>query len=511
MITDILELEDGARLRADVVVVGSGIAGAEVATHLARHGREVILLESGRDGFDPAIQALNDVVFTGKRHRAMDPNSYYHRYLPPELRGVSRVRQFGGTSNVWTGKWKHLQPSDFEGRDWVPNSVWPIDFDDLLPYYRSAARDYGFGDLEAEAERAEIAALRETLAAGGLKVSSFYWEETPTRTAHRFGDEMRRSERLRAVLGATATELRLDESHHRVTGVVCRSLEGRELLAEGGIVVLATGAFETARLLLASDRQQPGGVGNAHDLVGRLYTDHPKHHTGSLRPGPLARRYARELQYAPKPRFCVCFALDDETQRAHELLEHVLYLKPIYETPLDRVRRFVGRHGAVRDGNGPVASYRVKFVTEQVPQADSRVVLGTERDALGERKLEVDWRFTDHDHRSMATTLDLLTQRFAGVGLGTFEFGGDPPSLDTMTDAAHQMGTTRMADRPEEGVVDADCRVFGTDNLYVASSAVFPTGPSYSPTFTILALARRLGQHLLGQHLPQHERAAASR
>jgi len=97
----------------------------------------------------------------------------------------------------------------------------------------------------------------------------------------------------------------------------------------------------------------------------------------------------------------------------------------------------------------------------------------------------------------MAKTLELLTQRFAEVGLGTFEFGNDPPTLENMTDAAHQMGTTRMANRPEEGVVDTDCRVFGTDNLYVASSAVFPTGPSYSPTFTILAIARRLGQHLL--------------
>jgi len=67
------------------------------------------------------------------------------------------------------------------------------------------------------------------------------------------------------------------------------------------------------------------------------------------------------------------------------------------------------------------------------------------------------------------------------------------------------MGTTRMASRPEEGVVDPNCRVFGTDNLYVASSAVFPTGPSYSPTFTILALARRLGQHLLEMTSTQGE------
>jgi choline dehydrogenase-like flavoprotein len=97
----------------------------------------------------------------------------------------------------------------------------------------------------------------------------------------------------------------------------------------------------------------------------------------------------------------------------------------------------------------------------------------------------------------MAKTLQLLTHRFSEVGLGTFYFEDDPPSLETMTDAAHQMGTTRMASQAEEGVVDTNCRVFGTDNLYVASSAVFPTGPSYSPTFTILALARRLGQHLL--------------
>ena len=497
MITDILELGEQTQLRGQVVVVGSGIAGSEVATYLARHGQEVILLESGREKFDPKIQALNDVIFLGKRHRDLNPNTYYHRYLPPELRGVSRVRQFGGTSNVWTGKWKYLQPWDFEGRPWIANSGWPIRYADLLEHYRSAARDYGFGDLEAEATRPEIMALRSTLAAGGLKMSSFYWEETPTRTAIRFGDEMRQSQNLKVVLGATATELKLDETCQQVTAVVCRSLEGQELVVTGDSIVLATGAFETARLLLASDRQIPGGIGNAHDLVGRFYTDHPKHHTGKLIPGPLAQHYAHELQYAPKPRFCICFALDDETQRRQKLLEHVLYLQPIYEGIRDRLGRIWRDRPICRDDNGPVANYRVKFVTEQAPQPGSRVTLAAEHDSLSQRKLEVDWCFTDHDRRSMVQTLQLLTQRFAQVGLGTFDFGDDPPSLETMTDAAHQMGTTRMASRPEEGVVDPNCRVFGTDNLYIASSAVFPTGPSYSPTFTILALARRLGQHLL--------------
>lgn len=497
MIADILDMGEQTTLWGQVVVLGSGIAGAEVATHLARHGRDVVLVESGRDRFEPSIQALNDVIFLGKRHRQLDPDAYYHRYLPPELRGVSRVRQFGGTSNVWTGKWKYLQPIDFEGRDWVPNSRWPIGFDDLLIHYRSAAQDYGFGDLEAEAVRPEIVALRATIAAGGLKMSSFYWEKSPTRTAIRFGEEMRRSPNLQVVLGATATELRLDDACHRVTAVACRSPEGRELVVEAETVVLATGAFETARLLLASDRQLPGGIGNSHDLVGRFYTDHPKHHRGTLQPGHLTRQSAHELQYAPKPRFCICFALDDATQQAHQLLEHVLYLKPIYEKPLERLWRSLRDRPTCRDNNGTISAYRVKFVTEQVPQKNSQIKLSTECDALGQRKLEVNWCFTDQDRRSIAKTLELLTQQFAAVGLGSFDFGNDPPSLETMTDAAHQMGTTRMAISPEAGVVDTNCRVFGTDNLYVASSAVFPTGPSYSPTFTILALARRLGQHLL--------------
>ncbi|MDJ0648658.1 MAG: GMC family oxidoreductase [Xenococcaceae cyanobacterium MO_188.B19] len=501
MITDILEIGEQTKLKGQVVVVGSGIAGAEIATHLARHGQDVILIESGREKFDSSIQGLNDVIFTGKRHRELNPNSYYHQYLPPELRGVSRVRQFGGTSNVWTGKWKYLQSSDFEPREWVPNSGWPIDFTDVLEHYRSAAQDYGFGDLEAEAMRPEIVKFRAKIAENGLKMSSFYWEQTPTRTAIRFGSEMRRSDNIRVILGITATELKLDDSCQRVTEVVCRSLEGKELVVEGQTVILATGAFESARLLLASDSQLPNGIGNQYDLVGRFYTDHPKHHTGTLKPDSLTEEYAHELQYAPKPRFCVCFALDDATQEKYKLLEHVLYLKPIYERTRDRLWRVLRGGSPVRDNNGVIAAYRVKFVTEQVPQKSSCLKLATELDALGQRKLEVDWNFTEQDHYSIAKTLELLTHRFAEAKLGRFQFGDKPPKLENMTDAAHQMGTTRMGNSLQEGVVDTDCKVFGTENLYVASSAVFPTGPSYSPTFTILALARRLGQHLLQKTL----------
>jgi choline dehydrogenase-like flavoprotein len=60
----------------------------------------------------------------------------------------------------------------------------------------------------------------------------------------------------------------------------------------------------------------------------------------------------------------------------------------------------------------------------------------------------------------------------------------------------HQMGGTRMSSDPATGVVDADCRVHGYDNLYVAGSSVFPTGGWANPTLTIIALSLRLAEHL---------------
>jgi choline dehydrogenase-like flavoprotein len=58
------------------------------------------------------------------------------------------------------------------------------------------------------------------------------------------------------------------------------------------------------------------------------------------------------------------------------------------------------------------------------------------------------------------------------------------------------MGTTRMDADPKRGVVDENCRVHGVENLYVAGCSVFPTGGTFNPTFTIVALALRLADHL---------------
>lgn len=137
---------------------------------------------------------------------------------------------------------------------------------------------------------------------------------------------------------------------------------------------------------------------------------------------------------------------------------------------------------------------------EQAPNPDSRVTLGDEVDAFGQRKVCVDWRLTELDWHTYRTAAGLFGAELANSCGGKFEF---EPWLQEGSDAvpqlrgtAHHLGTTRMSDDPNLGVVDRQCRVHGVDNLYVVGSSVFPTGGWAFPTFTIVALSMRLAEHL---------------
>ena len=152
MIRHLVELDSGAILRTDVAVVGAGLAGIDIARYLGKQGVNVTLVESGRLEFDPEIQELANVLCAGKPLRTHETHPHIAPYLPPMYRGYPRIRQFGGTTNVWTGKWRIFDPWDFERRDWIAHSGWPIGLEALLPFYRETAADYGLGDFDLAIE-----------------------------------------------------------------------------------------------------------------------------------------------------------------------------------------------------------------------------------------------------------------------------------------------------------------------------------------------------------------------
>lgn len=139
--------------------------------------------------------------------------------------------------------------------------------------------------------------------------------------------------------------------------------------------------------------------------------------------------------------------------------------------------------------------YTLRIDAEQCPNPNSRVTLGEERDALGQRRLKVDWRHTEADVRNLARTSEIIGRALESSGAGKVRPGAP---VDPQATGGHHIGTTRMGTSASRGVVDENCRVHGLDNLYIASSSVFPTCSYANPTLMVLSLAIRLSDHLAG-------------
>jgi choline dehydrogenase-like flavoprotein len=147
------------------------------------------------------------------------------------------------------------------------------------------------------------------------------------------------------------------------------------------------------------------------------------------------------------------------------------------------------------------ASFILWATAEQAPNPDSRVTLGSEVDAFGMPRIEVDWQLTELDKRSVRQMHELLAAELGRSGLGRLQIeawltADNTSWSEDIFGGAHHMGTTRMSGLPADGVVDRNARVHGMANLFIAGSSVFPTSGSANPTLTIVALSLRLADHL---------------
>jgi choline dehydrogenase-like flavoprotein len=146
--------------------------------------------------------------------------------------------------------------------------------------------------------------------------------------------------------------------------------------------------------------------------------------------------------------------------------------------------------------------YALRYNAEQMPNPESRVRLKDSLDRFGTRSLSIDFRFTEEDARSVVRAHEALDHSLRASGKGHLEYWYPQEErlaavLALASDGYHQVGTTRMRTSPRQGIVDSDCRVHGINNLFIASSSVFPTTGHANPTFPMVALAVRLAEYLV--------------
>jgi choline dehydrogenase-like flavoprotein len=131
-----------------------------------------------------------------------------------------------------------------------------------------------------------------------------------------------------------------------------------------------------------------------------------------------------------------------------------------------------------------------------MPDPDSRIDLCETTDRFGNPLPRLTWRIGQTEMESVRYFHKQLALRLEADGLGRLTT--DPEDIDAsmFSDSSHHMGSTRMAAAADKGVVDGDLRVHGLQDLFLCSSSVFPTAGSVNPTWTLVALALRLADHL---------------
>lgn len=158
-----------------------------------------------------------------------------------------------------------------------------------------------------------------------------------------------------------------------------------------------------------------------------------------------------------------------------------------------------------RDGE-----YHLLYSTEQEPNPESRILLSSEKDDFGYNRAKADWRYTQRDIDSIVENHAMIASDIAAMPRPILTHNMDFNTLAEQVKAtsnvgSHHIGTARISESPRSGVVDSDCRVHGLGNLYIASSATFPTSSCMSVTFLIVALALRVADKIV-QRLPQAAR-----
>ena len=515
-------------LRCDICIIGTGPAGATIARELSNTPLRVTVLESGGTDRREQVDALNEIESVGWP-RVMD-------------QWLIRNRIVGGTSNTWAGRCAPFDEIDLEARDWVPYSGWPFKLDEVIPYYERSAKYLGLGDGCAFSDDRVWAYIRRRPTKLDLdedKLLPMFWQlsRNPVNRTDkvRFGSHFAVDLGPNVTLVTNATVLRINatESARAVRSVEFADVSGRRWLLPTSTVVVCAGAIENARLLLSSDDVMAPGLGNENDLVGRFLMDHPRTYVArfQMKQGNAAlnRFGVFKSRAASANRYHLGVRLSPAIQRAEQLPNCAIWIAGFNDgpddPPWDSLKRVLRREANVRQdlraiimNTGLIVrglrdyfilhrglphkidAINLEAMCEQLPNPDSRITLSDRRDPLGMRISRVDWRVAEEEARAMRRITQLMVEQISRMGL-------EPPALedwvrdgavfpDTLRDVAHPIGTTRMADDPACGVVDAQCQVHGIHGLFMAGSSVFPTAGHANPTQMIVALALRLADTL---------------
>lgn len=526
-------------LSADVIIVGSGVAGALCAYRLARRGVKVLILEAGprirREAIIKGFQNSPQLdLSAGYPNPDWAPRPDWGQaadsYILQTGSAINRMeylRVVGGTTWHWSGSAPRLRPEDFRLASlYQVGNDWPISYDTLEPDYAAAERELGVaGDDAADpgqprstkfplpavpsshaekwvGERLRTAGLsftarpsaRNTLPFDGRGQCAGFGTCSPicpTGAQYSAMVHVEKAERLGVRVMENCRVDRLDtDAAGQVRRLAFSRADGSTGTARGTLFAIAANGIETPRLLLMSaSAQYPQGLANSSGQVGRNFMDHPGLYVQMDLPeavhsgrGPVTTRQCLNYCAGDFRRTHAGWLMGtDNNLDLHRLAEQEL-AKGLWPPALDEAIRQRARH-----------HYQIDAHMEQLPAADNRITLNwAVRDRAGQPQIRLHYSFGEYEQAGFARIRSVF--RTIGQTLGARETRLSEPFAHH-----HLMGATRMGSDPRRSVADSQGRTHDHANLFLLGSALFPTSGTSNPTLTIAALTLRSTRAMLQQ------------
>jgi choline dehydrogenase-like flavoprotein len=526
-----------ADIEADVIIVGSGIAGALLAARLAKAGVKVAILEAGaRVERGQATQRFWDAPIRvpecpyppspEANHPISNDPDYWYRQIGPDQFKSTYLKVLGGTTWHWLGTCLRFVPNDFRLSTAYGRGVdWPVTYDDLEPFYAQAEDEIGVsGDANETLGSPRSTGypmlpipqtFMDTAYARALRGTEFEVRATPQARNSAARDErpmccgsascipicpiqakydatvhLSLAERNGAVIHPQTTATMVDVGPDgRIAAIRFKLWDGSAGIAAGKVFVLAANAIEIPRLLLNSRAEAtPNGVANSSDQVGRNLMDHPAQLSWALAHeplwpyrGPLSTSGIENLRDGAfrkeRPAFRIEIGNDGwswPTAAPTSTAADLARLGLRGPGLDDALRSQASRH------------LRLTSLIEQLPDPDNRVTLDpNEPDIYGVPLPRLAYSLGTYVQAGLAAARYAHAQIFGALGATAIQH------RDVAEGAGHIIGTARMGNDPASSVVDRDLRCHDHPNLFILGSAVFPTSATANPTLTIAALSLR--------------------
>jgi len=489
---DARTLPTGTQLPCDLAIIGGGPAGITLALALADTRLNIVLLESGGMEFEPAAQKLYAGQQSG--YEGLD---------------IGRLRFLGGGTNHWGGWCRPMDELDFQAQAWRPWSGWPFGRAALAPYYPRAQKLVEAGawvyDSKGDAVSADKGAVLP-LGPGGLYTSWFQFSKMrgdvlPTQFGRRYTEDLKRIAGLKLLLHANVIGIRLARDGGHVARLDAATLTGKRFAVSPRFTVLACGGMENARLLLASNDVMKAGIGNQNDLVGRFFADNPTPRDVATLvsfEGRLAPFYSNNQKMDDGAIMRATFAATESFRRDAQVAGSLSTVEQPVELDDAGKAAVVTTAIALGVDASNAKAYSLGCGMELAPDPDRRLTLTGEKDALGLPRMKLAMRIADDDFVRFRKTLRELGRQLLAARIGMLRVNCHTPAdFQTNMDwGHHHLGTTRMSDDPKTGVCDADGKVHGMANLFVAGSSLFPSYGASNPTLNLMALTLRQADHL---------------